>query len=155
MFACTKFICILRPGKICSAMSSTVFISRSPAREHITALTLPSSLPAQILAFLQMVTLTNMRREHRPESLHNQDALGDQDRGTLSFIHTPDLDFKSLYRNNARSSLSVGQEVFLQRGAELLQQQLYRCYNLHVIAHKDQQHPKHNSQFRYGETNSE
>lgn len=118
-------------------MGSTVFISHSPAQEHITAPTLPSSLPAQILAFLQMVTLTNMRREHRPESLHNQDALGDQDRGTLSFIYTPDLDFISLYRNNARSSLSMGQEVFLQRGAELLQQQLYSCYNLHVIAHKD------------------
>lgn len=161
VFARAKFICTSGPGKICSAMCTTVFTLHSPAWEHITAPTLPSSLPAQILAFLQKVAPTNMRREHRLESLHNQDALRDQDRGTLSFTYTPDLDldFKSLYRNNSRSSLSVGQEVFLQRWAELLQQQLYSCYNLHVTAntvlHKDQQHPKHNSQFKYSQINSE
>jgi len=86
-FACTKFICILGPGKICSAMWSEVYISHSPAQEHITAPTLPSSLPAQILAFLPKVTPTNTRREQTLESLHNQDALRDQDGYTVIHLY--------------------------------------------------------------------
>lgn len=128
----TKLICILGSGKLCSAKCSTALISHSATWEHVTTPTLPSSW--QIPAFHHKVTLTNMRRKHRLESLNNQDALRDEHRSIKSFIYTPDLDFISLYGNNSTSSLNIAQEVFLQKGAELLQQQLYTCCDLLVTA---------------------
>lgn len=74
---CAKFICILGPGKLCSAMCSTVLIFHSPAHPTSPAVFLSShenpGFPSESKPDEQE------KVEEKTGVLHNQDGLRHQD----------------------------------------------------------------------------